>query len=566
MNVREIHLHSFMSHDDSRVELPARGLVLVVGGNGSGKSAIIEGVACAQFGRTLRGKSPWRKDEDGEVTLRADGLEVVRRRVGGKPSLSFRCGEEGGCVNATATKAQEALDRVVGSFDIWRRTSVLSSADMASFAGASDGERKRLLEALLGIDVFDVALDACRCDLKVAEAAATQFEYDTSRIKGTLESAERRIADAEAALAGLPAAPDPGPKPAPEAEHAARLAKVREALRANRGEYAEVRRRLDAARQDANLSAVKATQEENRLAHVKGSRCPTCTQDISAALRERLLEPAKQASAAHVEAAVRCAEAEKQGKEAAADLDAEGEELKAAEARAALAVQTAGQALRAWDEASRLAVRTGAERGRLEGVLKEALASRQDAQDALGRAEGGLREAREGVGVLRASERVLGLRGVRAQVLGRALAGLEEAANLWLGRVAGEGLRLSLKSYSERKSGAIADALSLEVLGAGGGEGYMASSGGERRRIDVALLFALADVARAAHGAARGDLWCDECFDALDADGTEAVVAVLRELARESKVVVISHSAALAEALQPDLRLQVAEGRVAVLG
>jgi DNA repair exonuclease SbcCD ATPase subunit len=44
MLISSLSLHNFMSHDDSRIDLPKTGLVLVTGPNGAGKSALMEAV------------------------------------------------------------------------------------------------------------------------------------------------------------------------------------------------------------------------------------------------------------------------------------------------------------------------------------------------------------------------------------------------------------------------------------------------------------------------------------------------------------------------------------------
>ena len=176
-----------------------------------------------------------------------------------------------------------------------------------------------------------------------------------------------------------------------------------------------------------------------------------------------------------------------------------------------------------------------------------------------------VKTASKELAVLKAVEQVLGLRGVRAHVLGRALTGVAHMANVWLGRIAGEGLTLRLTPCVEKKGGGTTDAIGLEVDGAGGGYGYRAASGGERRRIDVALLLALSEVAAAAHGREPGLLVFDEVFDALDDDGVHAVAEVLGELAQERQVLVITHSKTLAEQVPATMRLRVAHGVVEVL-
>jgi len=121
---------------------------------------------------------------------------------------------------------------------------------------------------------------------------------------------------------------------------------------------------------------------------------------------------------------------------------------------------------------------------------------------------------------------------------------------------------LRLSPYQEKKSGGVTDSISLEIEGAGGGYGYKAASAGERRRIDVALLFALSEISSAAHGTMAGTLFVDECFDGLDSVGVPRVVEAVRELANRRAVVVISHDEDLKDLLDPALHLKIEDGKL----
>jgi len=155
---------------------------------------------------------------------------------------------------------------------------------------------------------------------------------------------------------------------------------------------------------------------------------------------------------------------------------------------------------------------------------------------------------------LEAVEQVLGLRGVRAQVLDHALGALESQANAWLSRMPTDAgvLTLTLTGSTTQKSGNTVDAIALKVRG----RPYASCSGGERRRVDVAILLALRELAVAAHGR-DGSLLCDEVFDALDAPGQADVASALSEMAQERLVVVVTHSPELAKALRPTMQLTV---------
>jgi DNA repair exonuclease SbcCD ATPase subunit len=156
--------------------------------------------------------------------------------------------------------------------------------------------------------------------------------------------------------------------------------------------------------------------------------------------------------------------------------------------------------------------------------------------------------------------------GVRAQLLNGALAGIETIADGWLARLAATGrpLHLVLKSYTEKASGGVTEAISLEVVGAGNGLGYKAASGGERQRINAALCFALGEVAAAAYGVAPGTLILDELFESLDTQGAAAVCDVLTDLAQDRAVLLITHRDDLVAQLKPAVIWRVASGAVTV--
>ena len=110
---------------------------------------------------------------------------------------------------------------------------------------------------------------------------------------------------------------------------------------------------------------------------------------------------------------------------------------------------------------------------------------------------------------------------------------------------------MTLRSYSETARGEMTNKISMEVEGAGGGHGYKASSGGERKRIDIAVMLGLGDIARRLRGERGSTLFFDEAFDALDEAGLVAVVGVLRDLAQDRAVMVVSHSPTLIDLLKP---------------
>jgi DNA repair exonuclease SbcCD ATPase subunit len=529
-------LEGFTKHKKTTLVLPEKGIVLVTGKNGSGKSSVIEGVAYGLWGKTLRGTKPWQPDVNGEVRIKADGRVVARVWSGKRESLSTGVSDN----FPTNTKAQEALEKVVGSFDVWRRSCVFSSSDAAGFTLATDGERKRLLESVLGLAVFDAASDASRADLRAAEVKLAEARSQEGMLQERIAGTRGRISDLQAQMQALPAAVDL------EALKG-RATKLRSLAGESRDAWSALRERLA-----ARLGEVRQALELMGVAKLKGQKaaalthCDRCEQEVDAAVRQVVVK--KWAMEAVVQ-----------------EVRADNLKVEAAELRPD--VEEADQERFTLEDklnavTAEINAATPAERLRVDGEKQIAALEKQLAEQVAKRAGINTASLQVVVAELEGAVAVLGMKGVRAHVLGSALSGLEQAANGWLARVAGPGLTLKLSPYSEKKSGGVSDSISLEVHGAGGGLGYAASSGGERRRIDVALMLALGQIAGAAAGAEPGTMFFDEVFDALDEEGVDRAITVLEELAQVRTVIVISHSASVLRRLRAATQWTVEGGAV----
>lgn len=547
MIVETVDLEHFMSYGTtSTVNLPGKGVVLVTGPNGSGKSSLIEALAVAGWGKTLRGTSPWQDGQAGKVALCTDDLVVERTHsVKGTSKLRWSYQNQPVVQYETTTKAQAALERVLGSFESWRRTCVFSAQDAAHFTLATDGERKRLLEQLLGLERFDVALEACRRDLKEANLAESTARREHlvqhTRVQGEKERRQR----AQAELDGLPAIRHPS------AECEAKVAELDEMVKRIDADVRKAETKLRAAEKFALEVDVELRSAQRELVRVQNGQCGTCGRAWDAAhlaTATQAVEDARRRQAATVEEFATTRK----------NLEAELEELGEDRAQASGERST-------WFDRMHKARRVEMDRSRCEGVLSSAIEDHTAAQQRLAELQTEVDAAVAKVAEIAAAEKVLGLAGVRTTLLANALGGIEHVANVWLGRIAGWGIRLELKPYAEKAGGGVKDAISLQVHGAGGGHGYKGASAGQRRRLDVALLLALAEVATSVSGRAPSTLWFDEVFDALDTDGVDAVCTVLEELARDRAVVVISHNPLLEQRLARhavSARFEVAQGVV----
>ncbi len=552
MQIRRIVLHNFMSTNELDLELPETGVLLVTGPNGAGKSTLVEAVSYGLWGELLRNAPhPWREGVEGFVTITTPDVSASRRTTkAGKRSLVWTA--PGGTPQEfeSNTKAAGALGATIGTWDVWVRPHVFSSADAAHFSLATDKERKLLLETVLGLDRFDPALETCRSELKVASRDLAGFETQLREAVVRLE-AETKARDA--ARRTLDDTPLPPEVPDDVAKQIAELDRLMIGARA---EIQKLQRDVRDVHRQAGGSDADLRHLQSRIAQLRDKLCPTCSQEIPAALRDRLTKEAAGIKELHDKAtAARTA--------TAAGLEEEiagiEEEINAL-SRRRTGLGTDGM----------LADRLREQRSRLEAAVAKA----DKALGGLAERVQGLQEARDAKGVevrrLTLAEGVLGLKGVRAHMLGQTLAGIEAVANVWLARLYGPGFQVKLSPYEEKKSGGVRDSIALQITGSnrhgqtfGGGAGYGASSGGERRRVDIALLLAIAEVASAASGRSGGTLFFDEVLDHVDDEGVDAVCSAIGTLAADRCVVVISHSPTLIERIPVTRHLHLAPPPIA---
>jgi DNA repair exonuclease SbcCD ATPase subunit len=554
MQIQKIVLKNFMSHHETEVLLPEKGIVLITGPNGSGKSSLIEAVSVGLWGKTLRGTTPWTQ-EDGEVKVYTNSVSAIRGKVGTKINLlwfntnSVEAEEK---VNfASTTKAQEALENVIGSHWVWQRTHVLSASDIACFTQSTDSERKRLLEAFIGIEKFDAALEECRGDLRNAEVAIHKAENGLIIGTARKESAHKLLELSEDILKSF----EKTFEIEDLAELNLRLTRLTQADKSNFELLTKLRAERKAIDENVMLAELNLKSTTKCFdVHLNSAICPTCDQKIPPDFRAKaqLIVEAKRLEVQQTKAATKASMLDNEAQRA--ELESESKDIKDALQEIRERISKANSLI---EEKARYDTQRAGAIGRKEKAVideKAAIEFEKKWADILQAVTVDFKE-------LEVAEKVLGTKGVRAHVLGATLAAISEMANTWLRRIAGDNLRLRLSAYQEKKSGGVSDSISLEIDGAGGGHGYKASSAGERRRIDVALLFALSEIASVAHGTPAGTLFVDECFDGLDAEGVPRVVEAVQELSAQRLVVVISHDENLKYLLDSARHLKIKDGK-----
>jgi DNA repair exonuclease SbcCD ATPase subunit len=538
MHIQRLTSVDAIGHKEVDIRFPSNGIVVVTGSNGSGKSSIIEVVSSAFWGKTVRG-TQWHVDgvKQSRVAVWSDALSVERTREGSKQMVRVALPMRDLLEYPTLAKAQETIDSTIEDMTVWQRSSVFSSQDFVSFSVATDAERKRLIESILGLDKFDFGLAACRKELAQAKKDLLAIESVAKQEVVRLRGYTARLSDARELLGEEPQRVDEERFQ----ERAQRLGKLTQQLGQGRIERADCTRRI------GELTKRISTLEAELKASESISECPICKSVLTLEVKRKLYKK-------------KLDELEK-AEQAIPELQARAKEILEQEATMKEQQERANKEVEHWKRIKH--EHSSWEQRRAKTLIKvgEVKAEKTLVEKKLAELQTELAGHIKTVAELEVVEQVLGLRGVRALILGRALEGLEACVTSWLSRFL-HNATIRLAPETDGSSGPMQRiCLSVEGLGSDS-RAYKACSGGERRRIDVAFLLGLAEMSAAAAGRSPGTLFFDEVFDTLDPGGISTIAEALLEVSQDRCVVVITHSEALAEELTSAYKIEMQAGRV----
>jgi len=136
-------------------------------------------------------------------------------------------------------------------------------------------------------------------------------------------------------------------------------------------------------------------------------------------------------------------------------------------------------------------------------------------------------------------------RGIKNMIFDEVFPVFNDRINMYLDRLTNGVIKLRVTTTTLTKKEKLKDKVNITVLMKNRSQSYEECSGGEARRIDIAIMLALRDLAIATSVGRRYPLnivCMDEVTDWLDTEGVQAVVYYLKELALTNTVIIISHS------------------------
>lgn len=579
------------------INLQDRGLLLILGdnrdttaadNNGSGKSHIMKAISWCLWGETPDGDKVDKLTRNGAPELSVDvswtddsGSWTVTRSKKRNASVQLVMEHEGQDVSApTVAGTQGEIIRRLGmDFDTWRNTVLYAQGDIVRFAdpGTTDSDRKLILKRILRLDVLDKANEVARQKLKRIDAEQSALNNEAATILAELRGLDA-VGDLKAQLS---TAEDDVKQLEAKAKKLGKLreleGKVRETIIDIQARLSEVEAIREEATQHqlaaaAANAAVRAGQADKKratdgLAQFASGKCPTCSsKSTSPGVKAKCveLETARDNAEATIEEALAEVQA---AQERAAECRSRGEGIKAEVTEECGEWYTKQKELQvAIAEAESALVQANAARRRAD-VIRQQLKGLTDRRSAL---EARGREIAESSDQLTADKShvdfwVKGFSnaGLSSYMMDSIMPALSERANHYLSILADGDIQVSFDTQSKLKSGDSREKLSISWTIEG--EKDTTPSGGQRKKISIAVDLALMDLVATRERAAVDLLLMDEMLDGLDATGRNRVMQLLGELRQKrSTIVVISHDSSIAELFEQTLTVKK-EGRVAQL-
>lgn len=144
------------------------------------------------------------------------------------------------------------------------------------------------------------------------------------------------------------------------------------------------------------------------------------------------------------------------------------------------------------------------------------------------------------------ADKVFSRKGIQSMAMDLIVPFLNEHTNMYLARLSGSILKVNINTQTLNANKTLSDKFDLQVENESGANNYQNCSAGEKKRIDIAISFAIQDLQNSKSNMSMNLAIYDECFDGLDAVGAESVVQILKDKQKDiGTIFVITHNESL---------------------
>ncbi len=229
----ELHLRNFLSHRESDLDLRGVHVASLVGDNGTGKSALLDGITWAVWGRA---RTPYGHDDElvhhGESSVEVEFVfrmpyqggeeqrfRILRRREqqarrAASSVLDFQIQGENGWRPLNGNNVRETQARIIENlgldYDTFINSAYLRQGHADEFTVQTPADRKRVLSVILGLDQWERYAERARQSLAVVQAQEkelvrrlSEIEQDLARRPEYQAALSQTEADAQEAAAAM---------------------------------------------------------------------------------------------------------------------------------------------------------------------------------------------------------------------------------------------------------------------------------------------------------------------------------------------------------------------------
>ncbi|MGW8177322.1 MAG: AAA family ATPase [bacterium] len=624
--LRELGIRDFCCFEDITLDLHKQGLIWVGGqnndteaatSNGSGKSTLFKALTWGLFGQTIDGERGDKVIRHGakeaSVAVALEGGWLIQR-VRKKGSTRLALTKSALKVDGDKKALQDKINELLGlDFHAFKNTVLFGQNDTTRFANpmTRDADRKDMLHRLLRTEVLKEChknvLARVRKTKEVlaglesaehihastrAEALDRATSVRSSLLAWNIEQS-RRIDSALVKAKEFKANANAILKEAPNVDEMIELAEKYEAAiskaeeqqkTATAARTAAAELRIEASTHGAKAAVATSamTSARTELDELDGDNCPVCGSPLDGEHAAQHIESVKsdlvKAEAERDRQRAECnrLNAEAQIKEnEAKSLEKKASTLPRLRKRLAKVQSSIHAAETVAERAKGMVSRARTQLKRSKEIQAESNPHRvhlEEAEKSAKKAEGELKKVKGELHAYRKlqSHQEFWVRGFSGQglpsfILDAVVPIITERANVYLGVLSDGDIVIDISTQRELKAakGEFRDELDIQWT-IEGVDNYP-PSGGQQRKMEIAVDLALMDLAESREGS-RLDLFiADEILDGLDVEGTERVVQLLQVLRkRRGTIFVVSHQPSMGEAFEQSINV-VKDGGVSTL-
>jgi len=203
INFRKIRFRNFLSYGDNftEIELDKHSTTLITGGNGSGKSVLLDAMSFVLYGKSFR--SITKPLLVNAINTKACIVEIeieiaevhylIRRGI--KPNL-FEIIENGDKLDAlSASDMQDYLEANIlkMNYQAFNQVVMLGKATYTPFMKLKTPQRREIVEELLGLKIFTKMRDILKSQIKENKANVLLLSKDEGHVEDKIEIQEVAI-------------------------------------------------------------------------------------------------------------------------------------------------------------------------------------------------------------------------------------------------------------------------------------------------------------------------------------------------------------------------------------